>query len=118
MEPASFIKSQLDRAKQDKKKLLVYVGATWCEPCQRFHKAAEAGELDTVFPDLRFIDLDDDADASVIAELGCASRLIPLFAIPDANGHCTERRVEGGIKGDGAVGYMSPRLRALVGPIE
>jgi len=118
MDPTSFVKSELDRAKQDKKRLLVYVGATWCEPCQRFHKAAEAGELDTVFPDLRFVDLDNDADASIITELGCGSKMIPLFAIPDASGHCTERRVEGGIKGDGAVGYISPRLRAMVGPVE
>src|SRR5258708_3032885 len=52
MDGAAFVKNELARAAGDKKKLIVYVGATWCQPCQHFHKAAEAGELDSTFPDL------------------------------------------------------------------
>src|SRR5690242_19327752 len=43
------------RAKAEGRELIVYVGATWCEPCQRFHKAANRGELDTAFPNLTLI---------------------------------------------------------------
>jgi hypothetical protein len=114
-EPAPFIVSEMARAEADHKRLLVYVGATWCQPCQRFHKAAEAGELDSVFPELRLVELDNDADASVIQELNCGSRLIPMFSAPDSSGHCTSKRIEGGIKGDGAVGFIAPRLRDLLG---
>jgi thiol-disulfide isomerase/thioredoxin len=115
-EPAAFVTSELARAKSDHKKLLVYVGATWCEPCQRFHKAAQAGELDNVFPDIRLVDLDADKDAAIVDALDCRSQLIPLFSMPDESGHCSAKRVEGGIKGDGAVGYIAPRLRSLLGP--
>jgi len=115
--PASFIVSELARAEKDKKKLVIYVGATWCEPCQRFHEAANAGQLDAQFPDLRLIELDRDADDAILGGLACGSRLIPLFALPDPAGHCTDRRVEGGIKGEGAVAYIGPRLRTLLGPI-
>lgn len=114
--PADFVRAESARADHDKKKLVIYVGATWCEPCQRFHHAAEAGELDRVFGDVRFIDLDADKNASEVAALGCESKMIPLFALPGPDGRCTDRRVEGGIKGDGAVGYISPKLRAVLGP--
>src|SRR6266404_5455034 len=33
------VKRELDRAQRDGRQLLIYVGATWCEPCQRFHRA-------------------------------------------------------------------------------
>src|SRR5262245_36330359 len=56
------VQGEVARAKADGRDLLVYVGATWCEPCQRFHKAAEAGELDNVFPTLRLIEFDLDRD--------------------------------------------------------
>ena len=109
-----FVRAEASRAEHEKKKLLIYVGASWCEPCQRFHKAAEAGELDNAFGDLRFIDLDNDANEAEIEALDCKSKLIPLFAVPNSEGKCADRRVEGGIKGDGAVAYISPKLRAMV----
>src|SRR4051812_20113525 len=56
------VQREVTRASAEGRDLLVYVGATWCEPCQRFHKAAEAGELDNVFPALRLIEFDLDRD--------------------------------------------------------
>ncbi len=115
VDPASFVQRESARAAADGKKLVIYVGATWCEPCQRFHQAAAAGQLDTSLGGVRFIDLDHDAQAPAIEALGCGSRLIPLFSLPGADGRCTDRRVEGGIKGDGAVAFITPRLTTLLG---
>lgn len=115
-DPAAFVQSEVARAKSDGRTLLIYVGASWCEPCERFHDASLKGELDAEFGHLRLIAYDRDADEAALASIGCLSRMIPLFAIPTADGKCdTERRIEGAIKGEGAVGFISPKLRALVG---
>lgn len=102
------------RAKSDGKRLVVYVGAAWCEPCVRFHDAAAAGKLDGEFPDLRLLELDRDRDEEELREAGCLSKMIPLFALPTADGRCSDRRMEGSIKGEGAVAEITPRLRALL----
>ena len=52
---ASAIREALTRANADGRALLVYVGATWCEPCQRFHHAVDQGELDSAFPRLSIL---------------------------------------------------------------
>jgi thiol-disulfide isomerase/thioredoxin len=95
--------------------LVVYVGATWCEPCQRFHHAAERGDLDATFPGLTLLEFDLDRDRERLASAGYTSKLIPLFALPASGGAASGKQVEGGIKGDGAVAFMVPRLKALLG---
>lgn len=93
---------------------LVYVGASWCEPCQRFHDAAAAGELDTVFPGLRLLEFDLDRDRDALEKAGYASKMIPLFALPNDDGTGTGQQIEGSIKGPGAVLQIQPRLQALL----
>ena len=94
--------------------LLVYVGATWCEPCQRFHQAAERGELDATFPGVTLLEFDLDRDRERLLAAGYTSKLIPLFALPAGDGTASGKQVEGGIKGEGAVGFIAPRLKALL----
>jgi thiol-disulfide isomerase/thioredoxin len=94
--------------------LLVYVGATWCEPCQRFHHAVEQGELDAAFPRLSILAFDADRDAEALATAGYVSKLIPLFALPRSDGHASGKQIEGSVKGESAVGEITPRLRALM----
>jgi hypothetical protein len=113
---ASTVKRELVRARSDGKDLLVYVGATWCEPCQRFHRAAAAGLLDARFPRLRLLEFDADRDAEPLATAGYVSRLIPLFARPGPDGRSSGRQIEGSIKGEGAVDQIAPRLADLVKP--
>jgi hypothetical protein len=107
---------ELGRARADHKQLLVYVGASWCEPCTRFHDAAARGELDQAFPDLRLLVFDADRDRDALVRAGYTSELIPLFAAPADDGTASGRRIQGGIKGDGAVAQIAPRLRALLLP--
>ena len=105
---------ELARARADGRRLLVYVGATWCEPCQRFHEAARAGQVDALFPGLRLLDFDLDRDRERLEKAGYASKMIPLFALPRLDGAASGEQIEGSIKGAGAVDQIAPRLRALL----
>ena len=115
-EVAPLVTAELGRARHDGRQLLVYVGATWCEPCRRFHAAAAAGKLNQAFPSLRLYEFDLDRDRARLERAGYRSELIPLFARPNSDGRASGRQIEGSIKGDGAVGEIAPRLRALLGP--
>jgi hypothetical protein len=111
---AKLVMAERVRAADDGRDLVVYVGAKWCEPCQRFHEAAKRGELDADFPELTILEFDLDEDRERINAAGYSSKLIPLFVLPGADGRGTERRFEGGVKGDGAVAQLAPRLRKLL----
>lgn len=95
--------------------LLVYVGATWCEPCLRFHEAAKAGKLDARFPTLTLMEFDLDDDKARLKRAGYESTYVPLFALPNEDGTASGRIVEGASsKGEGALGDISRRLGALL----
>ena len=111
---AELVKRELATSARVGRRLLVYVGATWCEPCQRFHHAAEAGELDKQFSNLRILAFDLDRDNERLATAGYVSQYIPLFALPGPDGRASARKVEGSVKGDSAVGEIAPRLQALL----
>jgi hypothetical protein len=113
-EVPALVQEQLKRAKREGRELLVYVGATWCEPCTRFHKAVEAGELDATFPALRLYEFDLDRDRDRLDRAGYGSRMIPLFVVPADDGQGSPLRIEGSIKGEGAVKDITPRLQALL----
>ena len=111
---APSVRDALTKANADGRALLVYVGATWCEPCQRFHHAVDQGELDADFPRLSILAFDADRDHEALAAAGYFSRLIPLFAVPKSDGSSSGKQIEGSVKGETAVGEITPRLRALV----
>ena len=113
---APVVARELTRARADGHQLLVYVGASWCEPCTRFHDAAAAGQLDDAFPHLRLLVFDADRDHDALVAAGYDSELIPLFVVPADDGRATGRHIEGSVKGEGAVAQITPRLRALLQP--
>lgn len=113
-EVTSVVKSEREKAKSDGRDLVVYVGATWCEPCKHFHKAAQAGLLDTEFPNLTLLEFDLDDDRDRLTPAGYVSQYIPLFAMPAADGRASDKKFEGAVKGDGAVKHITPRLRSLL----
>lgn len=112
----TLVKMELARAARDHRQLLIYLGATWCEPCRRFHQAAAEHKLDRDFPSLRLLEFDDDRDAARLAMAGYSGHYIPMFARPGADGRGTGRQIEGSVKGDGAVNEIVPRLRSLLAP--
>jgi thiol-disulfide isomerase/thioredoxin len=109
---AAFVAEELASAPANRV-TLVSVSAAWCEPCQRFHRALAAGELDKELPGFRFIEYDFDAAGEGLVAAGYRPKLIPLFALPKPDGTASGKKVEGAIKGDGAVSYIVPRLLEL-----
>src|SRR5690606_16767152 len=66
---ASFVREKLAQANAAEKagnggftRVLVYVGATWCEPCQYFHESVTQGKLDRELQGVLFIEFDLDQD--------------------------------------------------------
>ena len=110
-----FVQQHVEEADAQGMRVLVYVGATWCEPCARFHKAIESGELDEVLAGTRFVEFDADRDRAELRAAGYASKYIPLFSVPEHSGQSSGRSIEGSIKGDDAVKKdLVPRLLALL----
>ena len=110
-----FVQQHVEEADASGRRVLVYVGASWCEPCQRFHKALESGQLDEELAGTHFIEFDSDHDAAELRAAGYASKYIPLFSVPDQSGHASGRAIAGSIKGDDAVRTdLVPRLLALL----
>lgn len=94
--------------------VVVYVGATWCEPCMEFHEAVEAGELDEALAGVTFVEFDLDEDGERLDAAGYSGRYIPRFVVPNADGTPSTQAIEGGIKGKGAVAHIMQRLGPLV----
>jgi thiol-disulfide isomerase/thioredoxin len=110
----AIVRDALAAAVAEKRTLIVYVGAGWCEPCQRFHRATESGELDALFPSLTMLEFDLDRDAQRLAAAGYSSKYIPLFALPTPDGKASGKQIAGAIKGENAVAYIAPRLKELL----
>ena len=98
--------------------VILYVGATWCEPCKRFHDALESGALDRELEGAVFLEFDLDQHGALLsaANLACESKLVPLFARADPDGRCSARRTEGGVKGEAALPSIVPRVKKLLTP--
>lgn len=111
---ATLVRSALGEAQQDKRRLLVYVGAHWCEPCRYFQEAVAADALPEEFDNLRFLKFDYDADKERLSSAGYESQMIPLYVVPNADGTGSAHRFAGAIKGPEAVELIVTKLRTLV----
>ncbi len=111
---APFLARARAQAAADGYRLVVYVGAPWCEPCQVFHQALVAGELDRELSGVRFVEFDLDRDAEPLRAAGYAAPMIPLFALPEASGRASALKIFGSIKGPGAAAEITPRLLGLL----
>ena len=109
-----FVTDTAGKSRTEGRKTVVYVGATWCEPCQRFHKALENGELNAQLSNVDFIEFDADSAKAELQASGYWGMYIPLFVKPGPDGRGQKERVEGAEKGEGAVAYLTPRLKELV----
>jgi len=108
------VKAELERSQAAGRRLIVYVGAPWCEPCRHFHEAAEKGQLDADFGDVDLLVFDADADAERLLLAGYESRYIPLLVVPGPDGRATDKHMEGSSKVD-TLADMTPRLKQLLG---
>jgi thiol-disulfide isomerase/thioredoxin len=111
---AAFVRETATRVTGEHRRLVVYVGASWCEPCQEIHAAAAAHQLDADFPDLTLLAFDLDRDADALKHAGYDSPLIPLFALPRADGNASDRREYGGVKKGDNVALLKSKLVRLL----
>jgi thiol-disulfide isomerase/thioredoxin len=110
-----WVQEQVELAEAAKVRVLVYVGASWCEPCQRFHEAVQRGELNGTLNGLRFLEFDQDRDAPALKTAGYVYQYIPVLALPDPDGKNHGRMISGSVKGPTAVKEnLVPRLQALL----
>jgi hypothetical protein len=93
---------------------MVYVGASWCQPCRVFHDAVERGALTGKLGGLDLIVFDADIDAERLLMSGYESQFIPSFTVPNPDGRASGKHTEGSVKGDGAVDDLVPRLKQLL----
>jgi len=110
-----FIREQVELASATGSRTLVYVGASWCEPCQRFHAAVLAGRLDDVLAKTRLVEFDAEQHNAPLHRAGYVYEFIPVIAIPNPDGRSSGHLLSGSIKGPSAVtADLVPRLRALL----
>jgi hypothetical protein len=104
----------MKKSRQAGERLVVYVGAKWCEPCTHFQEALKSGGLGRDLPDVVFLKFDHDKDEARLEEAGYGGRMLPRFVVPGVYGRASERRFEGSIKGPEAVGNIVPRLKQIL----
>jgi len=112
---AQRVRAELAQAQGDKKRLVVYVGAIWCEPCERFLKASKTQDFGKEFASVRFLKFDLDKHAAALERAGYNSQYIPLFVLPNADGTPSEKRSMGSKEGQAAVPYLKERVLSLLG---
>lgn len=111
---APIVRGEYEHARGSGRDLVVYVGATWCEPCEKFRHAVETGQLDARFPKLTLLEFDVDKDSARLHAAGYKGVYIPMLALPKPDGTASGKQVEGGIKGEGAVDVVSDKLKTLL----
>lgn len=111
---APIVAAQLAKSQAEKRHVMVYVGATWCQPCRVFHEAVDRGEMTGKIGALDLIQFDGDVDAERLVMADYESQFIPAFTVPNPDGKASARHIEGSVKGDGATNDLAPRIRALL----
>lgn len=113
-EVAAIMNARMAAEAKSDRPVLLYVGASWCEPCERFHRAADAGELDDALGDVTFVAFDLDRDRDRLRRAGYAPSFVPHFHLPNADGTASSEMTEGSVKGSRGVDVVVPRIRALL----
>ena len=86
----SLVRTERLKAKAEGRVLIVYAGATWCEPCKRFKEEVHTGRLDEKLPKMTLLAFDADRDTDRLAAAGYRFQFIPFVALPGADGHPTD----------------------------
>lgn len=106
----SQIRTKRLEAKAEGRVLVVYVGATWCEPCKKMKEEIESGRLDARLGKTTFLAFDADKDQDRLGGAGYTFKFVPYVALPGPDGRPAEAAEA---KGKGAYAY-----REILGTIE
>lgn len=83
----SLVRTKRLEAKAEGRVLVVYVSATWCEPCKRLKAELESGRLDERLAKVTLLAFDADRDGDRLGAAGYSYRFVPYVALPGADGH-------------------------------
>jgi thiol-disulfide isomerase/thioredoxin len=83
----SAIRTERLKAKAEGRVLVVYVSATWCEPCKRLKEEIAAGRLDDRLGKTTLLAFDADKDVDRLRSAGYSFEFVPFVALPGADGH-------------------------------
>lgn len=106
----SLIRSKRLEAKAEGRVLVVYVGATWCEPCKRFKAEMQSGRLDERFGKTMLLAFDADKDMDRLGSAGYTFKFVPFVALPGVDGRPVESQE--------ATGKSGNAWRELVGKLD
>ncbi len=90
---------------------VIYVGATWCQPCLLYKKSLDDPRMKAAHEGVRV--LEADADLHDLSALGISPNGIPHWATVDASGVSDGRAIDGGAWGDNTPENMAPALSAF-----
>jgi thiol-disulfide isomerase/thioredoxin len=86
----SLVRTERLRAKAEGRVLVVFVSATWCEPCKKMKEEIEAGRLDDRFGETTLLAFDADKDVDRLSAAGYTFKFVPYVALPGADGRPAE----------------------------
>jgi thiol-disulfide isomerase/thioredoxin len=107
----TLVRTERLKAKAEGRVLVVYAGATWCEPCKRFKEEVHTGRLDGQLPRVTLLAFDADRDTDRLGAAGYKFSFIPFVALPGADGHPTDTQEARG-KGSNAWRELIAKLEA------
>jgi thiol-disulfide isomerase/thioredoxin len=104
------IRTERLKAKADGRVLVVYVSATWCEPCKRFKEELSSGRLDERLSKVTLLAFDADKDLDRLGAAGYTFKFVPFVALPGADGRPSDSQE--------ATGKGSSAWRELLGKLD
>ncbi len=96
----SLVRTKRLEAKAEGRVLVVYVSATWCEPCKRLKAEIASGRLDQRLGRVTLLAFDADTDGDRLGAAGYSYRYVPFVALPGADGRPADTQQAIGKGGD------------------
>jgi thiol-disulfide isomerase/thioredoxin len=106
----SLIRTKRLEARAAGRVLVVYVGATWCDPCKKFKAEVQSGRLDARLARVTLLAFDADRDAARLGAAGYSYKFVPFVALPAADGSPADSQQ--------ATGKGGEAWRELLGKLE
>lgn len=106
----SLVRTERLEAKADGRVLVVYVSATWCEPCKKLKEEIAAGRLDDRLGRTTLLAFDADKDLDRLASAGYSFQFVPFVALPGPDGRPKDTQQ--------ATGKGGTAWRELLGKLE
>jgi thiol-disulfide isomerase/thioredoxin len=106
----SLIRTERLRAKADGRVLVVYVSATWCDPCKKMKEEIEAGHLDERLGKTTLLAFDADKDIDRLGSAGYTFKFVPFVALPGADGRPADTQE--------ATGHGASAWKELLGKLD